>query len=119
MVAENSLLAYKEVKETKQRHYELILNCIEMHPNIDYLNISYLTGICPATVTARLNELRYDLQKITTDGSVKNKSLYRIRLENEPLNERQPKFKAYFMELFDNYGYLIPRNEFDKLLKLR
>ena len=119
MIAENSLLAHKEATENKERHYALILKCIEYHPNIDYLNISYLTGICQATVTARLNELRYDFQKITTDGSINNRALYRIRLENEPLNERQPKFKAYFIELFDNYGYLIPRNEFDKLLKLR
>lgn len=117
MVAENSLLAYKKATEYKERHYALILKCIEMHPNIDYLNISYLTGICPATVTARLNELRYDFQKITTDGSINNRALYRIRLENEPLNERQKKFKDYFLELFDNYGYLIPRDEFDKLLK--
>lgn len=65
MVAENSLLAYKEATENKERHYALILKCVEMHPNIDYLNISYLTGICTATITARLNELRYDFQKIT------------------------------------------------------
>lgn len=121
----NSLETFKEYKKNKgTTDKELILDTIRYFNNTNiavsckdleqYLNKKH------QTVSARLNELMYDDQRIKISYIKDNVAYYVLRGEQDPLNERpmslRDKLNMLIKEYKDNNKEFIPVDELTKLI---
>ena len=86
-MSENSLISNHRVDKVSQK--KKILQVFEKRYKIGAITVSNLTNIPLGTVTARINELRYDDGLIVKVGDdPRNRSIYRLRKEGEPIDTR-------------------------------
>ena len=86
-MSENSLISNHRVDKVSQK--KKILQVFKKGYKIGATTVSDLTGIPLGTVTARINELRYEDGLIVKVGDdPRNRSIYRLRKEGEPIDTR-------------------------------
>lgn len=96
-VKQNSIEAYIDMMDSGELsdRQRVVYEFIRKHPNCTYNEISRVLHLHHNTVTARINELRYEYCVIICSGSKvddithKSNSTYRVRRRDEPCDVRE------------------------------
>ena len=85
-----------------------------------YSELVYYTGMKLPSVVGRINELRYEYQTVIADGKRNGKTIYRLRKDNEPPDDRPKKqielLIEDLIEFADNSDYYTAEEIF-KIIK--
>ena len=97
-MSESSIAAF--IKSDRKTALKKVYNCISIiEGGATYEEIHRFTNIKHATITGRINELRYDYQLVVADGSISGKTLYRLRKFGEAPDERPLSWEQKYEKL--------------------
>jgi len=119
MISKNSIEARNFVKPHLTKMQDKVFNVLVIHGKpLTAIQIAEVLDKRINAVTPRLNELLYDSHKIkivsnTVEIKGKQKSLYAVRQENDPIAKREKSWKDKYFDLSAEYQQL--RIEFEEL----
>ena len=119
MISKNSIEARNFVKPHLTKMQDKVFNVLVSHGKpLTAIQIGEMLDKKINVITPRLNELLYDFHKIkivrrTFEIKGRRKNVYALRLEGDPIVDREKSWKEKYFELNDRYMEL--RKDFDNL----